>query len=454
MPMSQTADAAPAAPAARVLRVYDAQNRYMRSRSFLRGFVGGRGAGKTRIGCIDLMARAGAAPAGRMFALYAPSYKTLQDATLRTFFDLFRADYVEEWNRGDNRIELRTGQTIIARSLDDPESARGPNLSGAWMDEASLVGRDAFNIIIAALREGGERGWLGATFTPKGPTHWTAEVFGSPDNSDAYTVRASSRDNPFLPPGFVDFLARQYTSAFAQQEIDGQFVDLTGACFRREWFRVVGDYPRGPDVRMVRHWDLAATEPGRNREPDYTAGALLAYADGVAFVVDVQRGQLSPLEVERLIAQTAAVDGRDVRIGIEQEGGASGKSLCDHLRRNVLAGYVVDAVHPTGSKLARALPWAAAAEAGNVRLVSGPWVKAFLDEATTFPGGAHDDQVDAVSGAHATLTGGYISSGGVSVVRGRREKGVDFDRQIGDILAKASGPEERAELLRMLEVAT
>jgi len=43
--------------------------------------------------------------------------------------------------------------------------------------------------------------------------------------------------------------------------------------------------------------------------------------------------------------------------------------------------------------------------AGNVRLVSGDWNRAYLDEMEGFPHGKHDDQVDASSGAHAKLVG-------------------------------------------------
>jgi predicted phage terminase large subunit-like protein len=44
----------------------------------------------------------------------------------------------------------------------------------------------------------------------------------------------------------------------------------------------------------------------------------------------------------------------------------------------------------------------ARAESGLVRIVAGEWVRQFIDEATAFPHGEHDDMVDAVSGA-----GGY-----------------------------------------------
>ncbi|HUW15108.1 MAG TPA: terminase, partial [Anaerolineae bacterium] len=49
-------------------------------------------------------------------------------------------------------------------------------------------------------------------------------------------------------------------------------------------------------------------------------------------------------------------------------------------------------------------PWAAQAEAGNVKIVRGDWdIDAFLNECERFPEGAHDDQVDAVSGAISML---------------------------------------------------
>jgi predicted phage terminase large subunit-like protein len=38
-----------------------------------------------------------------------------------------------------------------------------------------------------------------------------------------------------------------------------------------------------------------------------------------------------------------------------------------------------------------------------VKLVAGPWITDFLDELETFPEGAHDDQVDAASGAFQVL---------------------------------------------------
>jgi hypothetical protein len=68
-------------------------------------------------------------------------------------------------------VRLGTGATVRFRTAEDPDKMRGPNLSGVWLDEASLMDEEAFKIAIACLREDGEQGWLSATFTPKGLGH-------------------------------------------------------------------------------------------------------------------------------------------------------------------------------------------------------------------------------------------------------------------------------------------
>ena len=144
----------------------------------------------------------------------------------------------------------------------------------------------------------------------------------------------------------------------------------------------------------VRYWDKAAT-PGAG---DYTAGVKVAKtAGGIWFIEHVVRGQWAGPEREGVIKQTAAADGHDCIIVIEQEPGSGGKDSASDTVRG-LAGYTVYADPVTGDKPSRAKPLAAQAFAGNVRLVEGPWNLAFLDELTGFPGGANDDQVDGASG--------------------------------------------------------
>jgi predicted phage terminase large subunit-like protein len=74
------------------------------------------------------------------------------------------------------------------------------------------------------------------------------------------------------------------------------------------------------------------------------------------------------------------------------------------MREQMLVGITLRSVNVAKDKITRALPVASRAEAGKVKLVRGEWISDFLDEATVFPHGEHDDQVDAVSGAVQMIT--------------------------------------------------
>ena len=178
--------------------------------------------------------------------------------------------------------------------------------------------------------------------------------------------------------------------------------------FQRAWFPIVEVAQVPPMVSMVRAWDLAGTvkDEKKGNDPDYTAGVLMGRtAEGTFYVLDVKRLRGTPQQVQALVRQTAESDGDGVHIHMEQEPGSAGKFVVGEFLR-LLAGYVFGGERSTGSKADRALPFAAQAEGGAVKLVRGPWNRDYLDELEVFPFGRHDDQVDATSAAFAKLVDG------------------------------------------------
>lgn len=382
------------------VELHRTQLEFFHSRAMFRGFVGGRGSGKSFVGAIDLLSRAMSAPPGRMFGLYAPTYRMLEDASLRALLDhdarirqTYGAGLIIRVNRSSMRVTLGNGSVILCRSVDDPESTRGPNLSGAWLDEASLMPADAYPIIMACLREGGQQGWLSATFTPRGRSHWTYEAFGS-GRPETALFRAATHENPWLPPGFEDTLRAQYPAHWAAQELEGQFIDPPGAVFRREWFRVVSAPPAG--LQWCRYWDLAAST---RASADYTASVAVAMGqDGTVYLRDMVRGRWEWPDQERIMIQVMLSEPQ-TRQGIEKalHGAAAVQDL---VRRPELAGIAIEGISPEGDKLTRSLALAARAEQGKVALVAGPWNAPFIDELCSFTGdgSTHDDQVDSAAG--------------------------------------------------------
>jgi predicted phage terminase large subunit-like protein len=173
---------------------------------------------------------------------------------------------------------------------------------------------------------------------------------------------------------------------------------VEGNMLKRQHFEIVDDYPA--ECVVTRFWDLASATKSSS---DYTSGTKMGMLDGIYYIIDVRRVREAPYDVERLIRQTAELDGVPCHVWMEEEGGSSGKIVTDHYRREVLQGFSFRSEHPTGPKDVRAGPFAASVGAGNVKLVRGAWNKAFLDEAEAFPNGAHDDQIDSAVGAFEHL---------------------------------------------------
>ncbi|MEQ8716694.1 MAG: phage terminase large subunit [Acidimicrobiales bacterium] len=247
-----------------------------------------------------------------------------------------------------------------------------------------------------------------AASNPGGEGHdWVKHRFITNDGADPrrrfYPARLD--DNPHLDPHSYRETLMCLDSHNRAQLLHGDW-DSTpnGRLFRREWFTTVAATDVPGDVRRVRFWDLAATPATPTTDPDWTVGCLVALDRSRRdyHVENIVRFRGTPAEVEARVARIAEADGRAVTILIE-EGPAAGKALVDHYKRNVVDGYTVHSVRPTDPKTVRAAPVASAAETGRVRIVAGGWNDAFLDEIVMFPDGAHDDQVDALTGAYGWL---------------------------------------------------
>jgi predicted phage terminase large subunit-like protein len=223
-------------------------------------------------------------------------------------------------------------------------------------------------------------------------------------------IRAALADNPHVDAKDYIKSLNELDPVTRHQLLNGDW-DVTdkGSKFQRGWFEILDAVPAG--LSPIRVWDFAASEvKKKNNDPDWTAGALVAFQAGRLYLLNIVRTRSTPADVEALVKQTAMLDGRDIPIHIEQEPGASGLSLIDHYQREVLPGYAVFAFKPSGSKEVRAMPTSAAAQNGNFKILRGRYVNDFLDEAELFPMegyGIHNDQIDAVSAGHTILAEGF-----------------------------------------------
>jgi predicted phage terminase large subunit-like protein len=234
---------------------------------------------------------------------------------------------------------------------------------------------------------------------------WVKQRFieeGNPAQGRRF-IPAGLVDNPFLDRAEYERSLMELDPFTRAQLLKGDWSAARPyAKFRRHWFEVVDAVPA--QLNRVRFWDLASTEPAHGKDPDWTAGCLMGQSlEGIFYVLDMRHTQASPKGITDLIVQTAALDGKAVDIWIEQEPGSNSDFAMAGFRQQLMA-YSFHPLRATGDKEVRANPLSSQAEAGNVKLLRGPWITGFLDEHEAFPSdGEHDDRVDATSGAYGVL---------------------------------------------------
>jgi predicted phage terminase large subunit-like protein len=376
------------------IQIHPIQAAFRASDATYRGFVGGISSGKSWVGAYDLLRRA---KPNRLYLTAAPTYRMLEDASWRTLRELaIKLKFFNGENKGDMTMRLGNGAEILGRSTEDPERLRGPNLSGIWMDEASQMKRAAFDICIGRLREQGEQGWLTATFTPKGRSHWTYEVFGR-EVADIALFHARTDQNPFNPATFVGGVSAQYAPQLARQELKGEFVALEGSEWPAEWFcddLWFDNFPANVASKVM------AVDPSKGKKEtrlgDYSAFVkLMIDTEGHCWAeADLGRYDLSALSdiavghYRSFWPDTFAVEVNQFQELLSREffrvGRTHGVSLPIHEITNT---------RPKIERIRRITPFLARRE---LHFRDTPGTHLLVDQLMDFPNGDHDDGPDAL----------------------------------------------------------
>lgn len=222
-------------------------------------------------------------------------------------------------------------------------------------------------------------------------------------------IPAKLSDNPALLRANPEYLLTLHSMPLVEQQRllygNWKIRPAAGLFFQRSKCTFIDAAPAG--LRKVRYWDLAGTMKTESNDPDWTVGVLMGRDEaGFLYILDVQRARVDPFEVEKLLASTASSDGKFVNIGFGHDPGQAGNFQASSHIRNTFAGYNATAKRESGEKTTRFGPFSAQALAGNVRILKASWNDVFCRALEGFPDLAHDDDVDACSGAYEMLLNG------------------------------------------------
>lgn len=200
--------------------------------------MSGRGWGKTRCGAEWLAHQANHNPKAQ-YGVIGRTTEQCRETCLEGESGLLNALGLmitsKEYNRTTGEIKLPNESVIYAYSAENPESLRGPNLSGAWCDELAAWHYEETwtEGLMPALRIGTPKVLI--TTTPR-KTKLVRDLVNRDDGSVVLTRGATFDNAKNLSPTALIELRRRYEGTrLGRQELFGELLeDVPGALWTAE----------------------------------------------------------------------------------------------------------------------------------------------------------------------------------------------------------------------------
>lgn len=196
--------------------------------------LGGFGSGKTRGFCAKAVYM-GYLNLGGVGAIMEPTGPLIRDIlvpAMDEFLDDARIPYKFQANNGNPNytLKFRNGTaTIWCRSAENWRRHIGSNLSFVGVDEIDTIKPDEALAMIrkvnARIRKGNKLQFFCAS-TPEG-FRFCYNFFEKANDKDRRTIRARTRDNPYLPDGYIEKLRKLYPPNLIEAYLKGLYVNLT-----------------------------------------------------------------------------------------------------------------------------------------------------------------------------------------------------------------------------------
>ena len=219
------------------------------------------------------------------------------------------------------------------------------------------------------------------------------------DKSEIRFISSSYLDNIYLDKKDYEEYLMGLDRVTREQLMNGNwYATIKGQLFDESDFHLISnsDFLKISIIRIIRYWDLAATEVLnddrlKGSDPDYTAGVLLAKdINGNIYIVDSYEFQLESRNLINEILNTAARDKSDVQY-IELDG-STGKNfgllIIDELNRR---GFTTGTGNSRENKVDHARRVSADIQKNGICLVgkdrtgfTKKWAMEFLEKITLY----------------------------------------------------------------------
>ena len=169
------------------------------------------------------------------YLIFAPTYKILSQATLRTFFKWFPKG-LGNYQKGESRIILNNGGIIWVRSVDNPDAIEGLTCRRAWGDEFGLVQQSVFDKLQERLTQpdGEPNGRCILTTTPYGSKNsWINQNLIEKRHELPWLeyINFSTKDNTYISHEVFDRAKQTRREEIFLRDFLGIYVSMEGMVY-------------------------------------------------------------------------------------------------------------------------------------------------------------------------------------------------------------------------------
>lgn len=202
------------------------------SEAMFRALVGGVGSGKTTGGCFEAVIRSLDEP--RNVGVVCRQHYLGLKSTRDEFLDLCPSEKIYKFNKTRNYVLLKNGSIVYFKSLDKGgiERLKCIRLGFFYIDDVQEIDECDFDILAGTdntmtprrgrLRLTGIKRRTGfVTGMVCSKEHWVYRRFVEQEHKDYFLTSVSTRDNPYLPEGYIEDLARVYPSEWIAHYVNG-----------------------------------------------------------------------------------------------------------------------------------------------------------------------------------------------------------------------------------------
>src|SRR3990167_6985499 len=232
-----------------IVNLFQKQSNAIQFKTQFGAVVAGVQSGKTFLGVLWAITKAKQMPT-KNGIIVAPTYKILQQATLKKFFDIWpqaRKYYKEQ--KGE--ICLPTGGTIFTRSADSPLGIEGITAHWAWLDEGGMASMLTWTVLRSRVSLTG--GQILITTTPYNMGWLYTDFYlpwknGLDDQLSFFTWR--SIDNPFFDKKFFEAERKRLSVEEFGKRYEGEFRKMSGLIWDLPSEQIIESLPKNAKTEL------------------------------------------------------------------------------------------------------------------------------------------------------------------------------------------------------------